>query len=106
MREKELARMSWKIKPEDLMESHREARGQFGSRYSLGKFSVNAVIEMNESGFKNTFQKLSFRVKRAALTVWPRTKKAKFLSTLSFTKAIWWPTRKSVNLTSISIVIY
>ena len=43
MREKELARMSWKIKPEDLMESHREARGQFGSRYSLGKFSVNAV---------------------------------------------------------------
>lgn len=43
MREKELARMSWKVKPEDLLPTHMEARGQFGSRYSLGKLSVTGV---------------------------------------------------------------
>ena len=40
MREKELARMSWKVKPEDLLPTHMEARGQFGSRYSLGRLTL------------------------------------------------------------------
>ena len=39
-REAELARMSWKIKPEDLLPTHLGARGQFGSRYSLGRLSL------------------------------------------------------------------
>ena len=46
-REAELARMSWKIKPQDLLPTHLGARGQFGSRYSLGKLSL-PVMKMNE----------------------------------------------------------
>ena len=38
--------MSWKISPEDLLLNHRlEARGQFGSRLSLGRFSIAPVIK-------------------------------------------------------------
>ena len=39
-REAELARMSWKIKPQDLLPTHLGARGQFGSRYSLGRLTL------------------------------------------------------------------
>ena len=39
-REAELARMSWKINPEDLLPTHLGAKGQFGSRFSLGRLSL------------------------------------------------------------------
>ena len=43
-----MARMSWKIKPEDLLLNHLEARlGQFGSRFSLGRLSAAPVIKNN-----------------------------------------------------------
>ena len=44
-KEQELARMSWKIKPEDLLLNHLGARGQYGSRFSLR--SAAPVIRIN-----------------------------------------------------------
>ena len=41
-KEAELARMSWKVKPEDLLLNHMD--NKFGSRLSLGRFSAAAVI--------------------------------------------------------------
>ena len=48
-REAELARMAWKIKPEDLLPTHLGAKGQFGSRYSLGRISL-PVMKIKDVG--------------------------------------------------------
>jgi hypothetical protein len=42
-REAELARMAWKVKPEDLLPAHLGARGNMGSRYSLGRLSLPVI---------------------------------------------------------------
>ena len=39
-REAELARMAWKVNPQDLLPTQFGAKGQFGSRFSLGRLSL------------------------------------------------------------------
>ena len=39
-REAELARMAWKVNPQDLLPTQFGAKGQFGSRFSLGRLSM------------------------------------------------------------------
>ena len=59
--------MAWKIKPEDLLPTHLGAKGQFGSRFSLGRLSlpvmkkdvvVHVFFTSNECIFFPSFQSM------------------------------------------------
>ena len=104
MREKELARMSWKVKPEDLLPTHMEARGQFGSRYSLGKLSMTGV-NWNEWVLLKIPFNLYFQSKRGSLDSMAAAKKGQvFVSTAIY--KVWYLQRTSFFLNNSNLTLF